>query len=192
MGYALADLGRDDEVKTMISELKDADPVSALSLEQYVKKVSPPKILFHDQDLSSFNVGLGPTTPLYALDAYLANASVSKDMTLVLQFNKPMDKFSVQNVNNWRIARSDQLINGLYNNGLPVTSKEVSISPLPASVTYNPVSNQAVIKFTITQNAAVDATIDPRHLIFKFLGVDENGIAMDPKADEFSGETGPV
>ena len=76
---------------------------------------------------------------------------------------------------------------GYYNNLSPVTSKEVSISKLPLSVTYNDVTREATINFRINQNENGNATIDPKHLVFAFKGKDAAGRAMDNSADQIDG-----
>jgi hypothetical protein len=67
------------------------------------------------------------------------------------------------------------------------TDREVSIPKRPFSVTYDPATGQASVTFTVQQNAAGDATIDPSHLVFKFSGKDSSGRQMDTTGDQIDG-----
>jgi len=48
----------------------------------------------------------------------------------------------------------------------------------------------ATVYFSVDQNATADATIDPKHIVFKFSGLDAYGKAMDASADEYAGFSG--
>jgi len=73
-----------------------------------------------------------------------------------------------------------------YNFGLPIPSTEVSLPALPTSVYYDSETWTATVKFTVTQNATADGTIDPSHIDFKFMGKDLYGNKMDPTGDQYS------
>jgi hypothetical protein len=62
--------------------------------------------------------------------------------------------------------------------------------PRPAYVLFDEKTNTATVNFWISQNDNADATIDPRHIVFKFSGMDAYGKAMDTSADEYSGFSG--
>jgi len=193
LGYLYADLGRTEDAQAMFELLEDNDPALADTLSRYMYKAEAPRIEFARHE-SSFSYTLPATTTLTALDAYLANANTSKTFTMIFQFGKGMDLDSVQNRFNWQISRSTKSEPGqMYNNGLAVPSTEVTVSPIPEQVTYDPTKLQATVYFSIAQNAALaDGTLDPSHLVFKFSGVDEFGNKMDPDADEFMGAVGSV
>jgi hypothetical protein len=105
-----------------------------------------------------------------------------------IAFSKDMDAASIINPYNWKISRATIQDNGgLYNYGLKPSAKEAFIMPSPAYVTFDTQTNTANVHFRISQNATADATIDPKHIVFKFSGVDTYGKAMDKSADEYSG-----
>lgn len=101
-----------------------------------------------------------------------------------------MDFSSVTNPANWTITRANSTEGGYYNNMAPIKASEAMISTNPISVTYDSTSAQATIRFLVSQNSSGDATIDPKHLVFKFAGQDFSGRKMDTSADEFDGYKG--
>jgi tetratricopeptide (TPR) repeat protein len=191
IGYAYADLGEMDKAQEMIDFLEDADATDlADALSRYMYRVDPPKLMFAYAS-SSFSHQAGIKTPLYFLDTYLANAGASKTFTMVFQFDKEMDRDSVENIANWQIGRS--VGNGpgkAYNYGLPISETEVTPSPLPQNVYYDAESLTATVYFQIRQNASADGTIDPSHIEFKFSGKDIFGLSMNSKFDQFTGFSG--
>ena len=70
---------------------------------------------------------------------------------------------------------------------------EVTVPPIPESVTYDPTTYRATVYFSVSQNSAIaDGTLDPSHLVFKFSGTDAFGNPMDSDGDEFMGAVGSV
>lgn len=193
LGYLYADMGRVEDAQAMFEILEENDPALADTLSRYMYKAEAPRIEFANFE-STFSYTLPAKTTLTALDSYLVNANTTKQFTMIFQFGKGMDLDSVQNRFNWQISRSTKIEPGqMYNNGLAVADTEVTVSPIPEQVTYNPTKMQATVYFSISQNAALaDGTLDPSHLVFKFSGVDEFGNKMDPEADEFMGAVGSV
>jgi tetratricopeptide (TPR) repeat protein len=190
MGFAFADLGKMEEAQGIVDFLENQDESSlADTLSRYMYKVDPPKIMYANAS-SSFAYGLSVNTPVAALDAYLANADTSRSFTMTFQFDKKMDRGSVENILNWEISRADGIGAKHYNYGLPAASTEVSLPPFPQSVYYDEKNLTATLRFSISQNATADGTIDPSHIAFTFKGVDEYGLKMDPKADQFTGFSG--
>jgi tetratricopeptide (TPR) repeat protein len=191
IGYAYADLGEMDKAQEMIDFLRDADEaILADALSRYMYRVDPPKLMFA-YSASSFSYQAGIKTPLYFLDTYLKNADASKTFTMVFQFDKEMDRESVENIANWQIGRA--VGNGpgnAYNYGLPIPETEVTLSPLPQNVYYDSESMTATVYFKIQQNASADGTIDPSHIEFKFTGKDIFGLSMNAKFDQFTGFSG--
>jgi polyisoprenoid-binding protein YceI len=57
-------------------------------------------------------------------------------------------------------------------------------------VTWDEKNLAATVYFTVTQNAAANATIDPSHIEFKFSGRDIYGLNMNSKFDQFTGFSG--
>jgi hypothetical protein len=130
-------------------------------------------------------------TPLSALDGYLAAPDSEKTFKMVFQFDKEMDRESVENVLNWNIGRSTRSGPGqAYNYGFPVPDTEVMLPPIPVSVYYDADKLTATVYFNVRQNDAGDGTIDPAHIEFAFTGEDAYGHKMDPKFDQFIGFSG--
>ena len=192
MGYAYADSGQMDEAREMLDLLKDKAPTLADNLSSYIYQVHPPKILFAHPFRSSFPYyGFSTGTPIAALDAYLANANASKTFTMMFQFDKEMDRESVENPLNWKISRAMGPNPGqIYNFGMAIPSTEIQINPYPLSIYYDATAWTATVQFNIQQSPSADGTIDPSHIQFTFIGKDRLGVAMDPKSDQFTGFSG--
>lgn len=187
MGYVYADAGQLDEAQDIQGFLEDKDAGAAALLSAYISKATSPRIMFAYAD-SSFSYYRPPKTELSVIDAYLANANAEKTFTMVFQFNKEMDRDSVENVVNWRIERSSESAPAMrYNNGLAVPSTEVTPPLLPTNVYYDENAMTATVRFTLTQNSTADGTIDPSHLVFSFNGQDADGNDMDVDYDQFMG-----
>jgi tetratricopeptide (TPR) repeat protein len=190
LGYAYADLGEMDEAQRIVDILEPISPDLADTVSRYMYKVDPPKFMFAYAN-ESFNYHLPWKTPLSSLDSYLAESNSEKTFKIAFQFDKEMDRESVENVLNWNIGRSTQSGSGqAYNYGFPVPDTEVSLPPIPKSVYYDADNLTATVYFTIRQNAAGDGTIDPVHIEFKFTGEDAYGYKMNPKYDQFMGFSG--
>ena len=187
MGYAYADLGRMDDAEKVFEFLEKEAPDLADTLSRYMYKVGPPKLVFANS-LSTFNYMSPRSTKVSNLDSYLENADASKSFTMVFQFDKEMDRLSVENRFNWKISRATGTGPGeAYNFGLPTASTEISITSFPDNVYWDENSLTAKVQFTIRQNDSADGTIDPSHIEFKFTGVDKYGLSMDPDKDQYTG-----
>jgi tetratricopeptide (TPR) repeat protein len=190
LGYAYADLGQMDEAQRIVDNLEHVAPDLADTLSRYMYKVDPPKLMFAYSD-SGFNYHMPWKTPLSLLNGYLTEPSSEKTFRMVFQFDKEMDRESVENIAHWHIGRSTQSGPGqAYNYGRPIADTEVTLPPLPNSIYYDADNLTATVYFTIRQNAAGDGTIDPAHIEFKFSGEDAYGYKMDPKYDQFMGFSG--
>jgi tetratricopeptide (TPR) repeat protein len=190
LGYAYADLGEMDEAQQMVNSLESVAPDLADTVSRYMYKVDPPKFMFTYAN-EAFNYHLPWKTPLSSLDSYLMTPNSEKTFKMVFQFDKEMDRESVENVLNWNIGGSTQSGPGqAYNYGFPVPDTEVTLSPFPLSVYYDADELTATVYFTVRQNAAGDGTIDPAHIEFKFSGEDAYGHSMDSKYDQFMGFSG--
>ena len=190
LGYAYADLGEMDEAQWMADSLEQVDPDLADTLNRYMYKVDQPKIMFA-YATSVFNYTMPWKTPLSALNGYLVTPNSEETFTMVFQFDKEMDRESVENVLNWRIGRSTQSGPGqAYNYGRPILDSEVTLPPFPKHVYYDADNLTATVYFDIRQNADGDGTIDPAHIEFKFTGEDAYGYKMDSKHDQFIGFSG--
>jgi tetratricopeptide (TPR) repeat protein len=190
LGYAYADRGEMDEAQQIVNSLKPVAPDLADTLSQYIIKADPPKFMFAYAN-EGFNYHMPWKTPLSSLDGYLAAPNAEKTFKMVFQFDKEMDRESVENVLNWHVGRSTQSGPGeAYNYGRPVPDTEVTLPPIPKSVYYDADNLTAAVYFTIRQNAAANGTIDPAHIEFKFSGKDAYGYKMDPKYDQFMAFSG--
>lgn len=187
IGSTYADAGRIDDAKSVRDYLSDKDASAATSLTGYINIVSPPKIMFAYAD-SSFPYYMGPKTQLSVIDEYLANADTQQMFSMTFQFNKEMDRESIENVTNWTIGRSKETGPAMrYNNGLAIPESEVTPAVYPANVYYDADKLTATVHFSITQNASADGTIDPSHIVFSFSGKDADGNPMDADYDQFMG-----
>ncbi len=193
MGYSFADLGDMESAQQMVNFLEKAEQADlADTLSRYMYKVGPPKMLFANSS-SSFPFPMGRGTPLAALSSYLMNPNASKTLSIQIQFDKQMERDSIENPANWQISRATGQGPGqAYNFGLPVSPNEAKLSPLPSTVTWDEKNLTATVYFTVSQNAASNATIDPSHIEFKFSGKDIYGLKMNPKFDQFTGFSGVV
>ena len=190
LGYAYADLGEMDAAQRVADTLEQVAPDLVDTLSRYMYKVDPPKLMFA-YATSGFNYNMPWKTTLSALDGYLATPDAEKTFTMTFQFDKEMDRESVENMLNWRIGRSTQSGPGLaYNYGRPTPDTEVTLPPFPKHVYYDQDKLTATVYFAVRQNAAGDGTLDPAHLEFKFSGEDAYGHKMDPKFDQFMGFSG--
>lgn len=190
MGYTYADMGETDKAQDLVKTLENKDAAAADTLDRYINKVTPPKIMFAYAD-SSFKYFLKPKTALSAMDSYLANAGASQTYDLKFQFTKEMDRDSVQDIFNWTIQRSTETDPGMrYNNGLSVPSTEINPPLYPLDVYYDEDTMTAKVRFQLTQNNSADGTIDPSHIVFSFTGVDADGNRLDADYDQFMGFSG--
>jgi len=190
MGYAYADLGRMDEAQEIVDFLDSKESGLADILSGYMYKVDPPKFTFVHAT-STFLRTMPRNTLLSTLDDYLANANASKTFTMIFQFDKEMDRESVEDRFNWTIKRSTGSGPGqAYNFGFSVPDTEVMISIFPDYVYYDAKAFSATIKFTIQQNENADGTIDPSHIEFSFKGKDKYGLTMDSDFDQVTGFSG--
>jgi tetratricopeptide (TPR) repeat protein len=191
IGYSRADLGDMAGAQQMVDFLEEeGQPGLADTLSRYMYKVDPPKMVFA-HSASSFMFSMGRGTPVAALDAYLVNAGAAKTFNIQIQFDKRMDRESIENPANWTIARSAGAGPGQsYNFGMRIPETEVRIQPTPEAVTWDEKNQTATVFFTIRQNASITGTIDPSHIEFSFRGKDVYGLSMSPKADQFCGFIG--
>jgi Tfp pilus assembly protein PilF len=190
IGYAYADMGDMENAQKMVDFLENNQQLeSGDTLSRYMYKVDPPKMVFAHSS-SSFPFSMGKGTPLVALNSYLMNPGASRTMTLTIQFDKAMDRESVENPANWLISRATGQGPGQsYNYGLPISSGETRINSIPDAVTWDEKNLTATVYFTVKQNAEANGAIDPSHIEFKFSGKDIYGLAMNPKFDQFNGFT---
>lgn len=190
MGYAYTDKGDFQAAKEIVEYLEDKDEDLSETLQLYIDREEPPKILFN-WGSATFRSKLGTNTPLSALDSYLETPGASKSFTLKFQFSKEMDRSSVENPLNWSIARTDSTnLAKTYNFGSTIAATEILPPPLPDYVLYDAETQTGTLGFTLTQNSTADGTIDPQHILFKFNGKDAEGIKIDPAYNEYTGFSG--
>jgi tetratricopeptide (TPR) repeat protein len=186
LGAAYVKLGETEKAAAQLKILDTKQSSYSIDLSYILDK---PKMVYIDSaNNRSFNQILGPRTPLWMLDPTLLTApDTSKKVSVAIQFNNEMDIASVMNTANWEISRANSSKGGYYNSSMPSPSSEVTIMKQPLSVVYDPTTRQASITFTVQQNAAGNATIDPSHLEFKFSGKDSAGRQMDVNGDQIDG-----
>jgi tetratricopeptide (TPR) repeat protein len=190
IGYTYIDAGDLDQAQSIQAELEYMDEDAADLLDSAINQSTKPKILFAYAN-SSFQYYSNPKTNVSALDDYLANAGASKTLTMQFQFNKAMDRESVENIINWSIARSTEGGPGMgYNLNTGIPSTEVSLLQFPISVFYDEDAQTATVRFDVNQNSDANGTIDPGHIVFAFNGVDADGNDMDADFDHYMGFCG--
>jgi tetratricopeptide (TPR) repeat protein len=190
IGYAYADLGQMDEAQKIVDFLDSKSSSLSDILSGYMYKVDPPKFSFVDPRSTFFRT-MPRNTLLSTLDDYLANANASKTFTMIFQFDKEMDRESVEDRFNWNIKRSTASGPGeAYNYGFSVPDTETTIPIFPDYVYYDAKTFSATVKFDITQNENADGTIDPSHVEFSFKGKDKYGLTMDSDFDQVTGFSG--
>lgn len=190
LGYLYADRGDAEKAAEQVQILRDKGSDSlADTLDSYMYTVAKPKILFGLS--ANFPVTEAGSTSLGAIDSYLAVADTERKYSMQFFFDKQMDAESVRNRVNWEIGRTQgTLISEQYNFGQPISSSEARLAPLPDFVLYDDKNWMATVVFTVKQNSAGTATLDPAHINFQFKGQDVFGNAMDAAADEFTGMSG--
>jgi tetratricopeptide (TPR) repeat protein len=193
MGFALADMGETDKAQKVVEELKGNDDALAATLGTYIyEKTKPQMILSFNEDfMQAFPTSREPGTQVADLSSYLSDPGAERTFSMVFHFSKPMDEASVENIANWDISRSVDTGRGDgYNFNVILPETEIGLPSRPVSVTYDSEKLTATVLFTIRQNDSGDGTLDPSHVKFKFSGVDDLGLAMDPNADEYTGFSG--
>ncbi len=187
LAHSYLAMGDKDLALAQVAALYDLNTEEGNVLAEEIEKAMfKPKILYDDIVRGTFPARYGPGTPLETLDASLAEPGASMTFQMVFQFNTDMDISSIQRTSNWWISRADGGRGGFYNNGMNFhPGDEVSISPLPMSVRYDPLTRRATVSFTVTQNADGTGVMDPSHWVFQFHGVDAEGNTMDPDGDEY-------
>lgn len=191
MGFAYADLGDMDKAQEIFEMLEETSEDLADVLSRYMYKTDTPKIAFASST-STLYYNLPPKTALSALDSYLATAGAEKQFTMVFQFDKEMDRESVENPYNWYIRRAQVGggSGGLYNYGLSIADNEAQLPFYPDSVYWDADNFTATVRFTLGQNEDADAVIHTGGIEFQFVGQDIYGNDMDSASDQFSGFSG--
>lgn len=193
MGYALVEEGRLDEAREIVDTLEPNSSELASNLSQLIYEKAAPQMWASTKDdrFTNFPSSDGPGTLLSDMSTALATPGGTDNFAIVFSFDKPMDRASIQDVNNWSIGRAYSSNRAdAYNFGNPVASTDVAMPSKPAFVFYDEAYQMATVVFKVTQNAAGNGTLDPSHVKFSFNGQDVLGIAMDENADEFTGFSG--
>jgi tetratricopeptide (TPR) repeat protein len=187
LGYTYIDMGNLPKAEEQVSYLSAKGAAEATTLRTYISAATQGKIIMaHSSD--GFNTSLGAGTFLSTMDTNLIQRDSQKYFSMDFMFSKTMDAASVQDIYNWGITRATIAENGgVYNNGLTSRATEVAIIPIPTNVSYSPDTKKATVQFMVTQNSSGNATIDPRHIVFKFYGIDAYGKTLDKSGDEYSG-----
>ena len=185
IGYTYAEAGDMDKAQAIQAELEYMDEDAADLLDSYINSATEPRIVFAYAD-STFQYYRTAKTSVSAMDSYLENAGASKLFTMQFQFNKEMDRESVENILNWSITRSSESGPAMaYNMNMGIPSTEIGLQQYPTSVYYDENTWTATIRFNVTQNEDADGTIDPEHIVFAFSGMDADGNEMDEDFDQY-------
>jgi tetratricopeptide (TPR) repeat protein len=192
LGYVYADIGDLPKANEQLVYLSTKNSAEATKLQDYIAQASAPKI--DSIGISDgFNTRLGPATTISDLNANLVTPGGTRTFSVNFVFSKEMNRASITNPYNWNIARASIVQNhGVYNGGLAIPQTEATILPIPVNIMYDDKTNTAAVQFQLSQNAKGDATLDPKHIVFRFYGTDAYGKAMDTSADEYSGFSGIV
>ncbi|QOX80326.1 tetratricopeptide repeat protein [Trichlorobacter lovleyi] len=193
LGRAYAGLGDMDKAQQQVDALNKIETSDArLSAAELAEEIRHPKISYYSNVKSSMPLSFATSSLLVLDPVTFIDPGSRRDFTVTFGFDSEMDIGSVMDPLNWRISKASGGTAGLYNNGL-YSAKDVSVPYIPKSVTYDPTTKEATLTFSIGQLASsIDGTLDPKHLVFKFLGKDVNGKTMDPTADEYEGWKGGV
>jgi tetratricopeptide (TPR) repeat protein len=189
LGFTYADMGKMDLAQELFEFLEDKDTEQADLLNRYMYKADPPKIVMTYAD-STFAHYRPARTEVSDLDSGLAAAGASRLFFVKFQFDKEMDRESVEEVTNWSIGRAGGYGVSRYNYGLAIPSTEITVPTLPDYVAYDSQNLTATVFFNITQNSTADGTIDPGHIQFTFRGTDRFDQRMDPAKDQWTGFSG--
>ncbi|MCX7628506.1 MAG: tetratricopeptide repeat protein [Methylophilaceae bacterium] len=190
LGLAYSNLEQMDAANEQLKALKREAPNSTAYSELAFALDRPRMLAIESAPQSPFPLALGAKTQLWFFDPAFLTPGASKVISVKIQFSQKMDMASVTNPANWTISRAKGGVAGYYNNTLPVTAREANVARNPLSVTYDAKTGVATVNFMLSQNDTVDATIDPRHLVFQFNGVDAYGRRMDKSGDEIDGAAG--
>ncbi len=192
MGYVLVDKGDIKAAQDIALDLAGRSEAAtyATLLGGYILEKSAPKMLIN-YSTSTFLASLGPGTPVALMASELSVPNGSQLLTMVFQFDAPMDPASVENVLNWRISRSTSTGRGDgYNFDFAPPPTEIELPNLPTWVVYDREKYTATVYFRVSQNATANGTIDPSHIKFSFNGVGANGVLIDPGANDYTGFSG--
>jgi tetratricopeptide (TPR) repeat protein len=189
IGYTHVEAGDLEKAEAVQAELAYIDEKSAYMLDNYISRATRPKMLFAYAN-STFQYHRNPGTAVSALDDYLSNANASQTFTMKFQFNKEMERESVENILNWNIARSAETGANKYYFGTTVPTTETTLPQLPSFVYYDADSYTATVYFKVNQNSEANGTIDPEHIVFSFSGVDADGNEMEEDFDQYMGFSG--
>jgi len=191
LGRAYVGLRQLDKAQNQIDALNKIETSDAqFSAEELAAEIKHPKISYYSSAKSSLQLSFSNSSLLVLDPVTFIDPGTRRDFTVTFGFDSEMDIGSVMDPLNWRISKATGGTAGLYNNGL-YSAKDVPVPYIPKSVTYDPTTKQATLTFSIHQLATSnEGTLDPKHLVFKFLGKDIDGKTMDSTADEYNGWNG--
>jgi tetratricopeptide (TPR) repeat protein len=187
LGKTYMDMNDTTNANNQLSVLLNLSTNDYNELQSYITQKTHPSIEAV-YPTNGFNTLRGPNSSVSSLSSSLTAPNSSKTFSMNFTFSKDMDASSVLNTANWTITRSTAADpGGAYNWGLSVKNTEAHLPSIPESVTYNPDTLTATVRFRISQNSAGNATIDTSHILFKFSGVDAYKNTLNSSADEYSG-----
>jgi tetratricopeptide (TPR) repeat protein len=137
LGMVFAELQQIDKANDELDILDEVAPELVSELQGKILEKTPPQFLA--AYTLKINLASKPGTLVSSLDASLATPLARKTFTVNFVFDKTMDSASVQNIANWSISRSTSGdTGGPYNWGIKTPATEVSVAPMPLSVSYRP------------------------------------------------------
>ena len=184
LGVAYYNNGQKQQAQSQLSTLKQSNQTLAADLSLIINKA---KISSWDAGDVNFNASLGANSQVWLLDPVnLTAANSSKTFSVKIRFDTGLDAKEAIKTTNWLITKAKGGAGGYYNNSINGNSsgKDAVVSKTPISVAYDPTTRTATLNFSVSQNATGDATIDPKHLVFSYLGNDAYGRKLDPLANE--------
>lgn len=191
LGRAYAGLGNQDKVQEQIDTLNSIGSSTAAALSSSLSlETAKPKMYYYDAVDSTLQLSMGPTS-LLAVNPAFITPGTTRDVKVAFAFDSDMDPSSIMTTTNWSISKATGGAAGIYNNGL-YSDKNVPIPIIPRQVSYDASTRTATLTFSLTQNATGTGTIDPSHLVFKFMGKSQSGKVMDDSANQYDGFAGEM
>jgi tetratricopeptide (TPR) repeat protein len=196
LGVAYDALGKTEEAQKQLSILKTSDYKQYNNLKALLDH---PGISYIDSAKSGdLPVALGPSIPLWLIDPALSQPDSTKTFSVTIGFNTEMDRSSVTDIRNWDIARATGGTGEYYDYSTRyANTHDAALPSKPEAVYYNSTTREATLVFRLNQDSTVDvasdingATLDLRHIVFKFSGKDSLGRTIDKTADQVDGASG--
>lgn len=119
---------------------------------------------------------IDPTLPAWT-------ASSVKTYGMKVTFNGPMKESDVETLGNWAVSKASNTTAPPGGGFADNATLSLDVIPAITKVIFDTNNQTAFVYFTVTQNGTNNATSDPRHVMFQYLGRDANG---NPMSNPFS------